>query len=59
MFCPLKGSGVSPRRFSTLQSAADINDFPAPLLVPSTISGVGREVLLTALRRESQAAALQ
>ena len=40
MFCPLKGSGVSPRRFRTLHSAAVISDFPAPLLVPSTISGL-------------------
>ncbi len=44
MFCPLNGSGVSPRRRSTRHSAAVINDLPAPLLVPSTISGVGAAV---------------
>ena len=59
MFWPLKGSGVSPRRFSTLQSAAVISDLPAPLLVPSTISGVGRDVLLTALRPGPEDAPLQ
>ena len=59
MFCPLKGSGVSPRRFSTLQSAAVISDLPAPLRVPSTISGVGRDVLLTALRPCPQDSAFQ
>ena len=59
MFCPLKGSGVSPRRFSTLQSAAVISDLPAPLLVPSTISGVGQIILLTALRPCPQDAPLQ
>ena len=37
MFCPLKGRGVSPLRRSTLQSAAVINDFPAPLEVPNTM----------------------
>ncbi len=41
MFWPLKGSGVSPRRRNTRQRAAAINDLPAPLLVPSTIRGVG------------------
>ena len=50
MFWPLKGRGVSPRRLRTLQSAAVISDLPAPLLVPSTIRGVGRNVLLTALK---------
>ena len=59
MFWPLKGRGVSPRRFSTLQSAAVISDLPAPLLVPSTISGVGRNVLLTTLRPDLYDAALQ
>jgi hypothetical protein len=44
MFCPLKGSGVSPRRRNTLQSAAVINDLPAPLLVPRTISGGGENL---------------
>ena len=32
--------GVSPRRSSSLQRAADINDLPAPLDVPNTIRGV-------------------
>ena len=41
MFCPLNGSGVSPRRRKTLQSAAVINDFPAPLEVPSTMRAGG------------------
>ena len=41
MFCPLKGSGVSPLRLRTLQSAAVINDFPAPLEVPSTMRAGG------------------
>ncbi|CAI8180571.1 MAG: Uncharacterised protein [Prochlorococcus marinus str. MIT 9215] len=39
MFCPLKGSGVSPRRRKTRHSAAVISDLPAPLDVPSTIKG--------------------
>ncbi len=59
MFWPLKGRGVSPRRLRTLQSAAVISDLPAPLLVPSTIRGVGRNVLLTALRPGPKDAPLQ
>jgi len=59
MFWPLKGSGDSPRRFSTLHSAAVISDLPAPLLVPSTMSGVGRDVLLTSFRLDAQDAALR
>jgi hypothetical protein len=39
MFCPLKGTGCSPPRCKSRQRAAVINDFPAPLLVPSTIKG--------------------
>ncbi len=41
MFCPLNGSGVSPLRRRTLQSAAVISDFPAPLEVPSTMRAGG------------------
>jgi hypothetical protein len=41
MFCPLKGTGVYPWRFSTRQRAALIRDLPAPLLVPSTMRGGG------------------
>ena len=41
MFCPLKGSACSPRRWSTRHSAAVISDLPAPLEVPSTIRGRG------------------
>ena len=53
--CPLRGRGVSPRRFSTRHRAAVISDFPAPLLVPSTMSGVWvRAWLKVASRRVLQ-----
>ena len=59
MFWPLKGRGVSPRRFRTLQSAAVISDLPAPLLVPKTINEVCLEMLVTSIRRDPHSAALQ
>ena len=45
MFCPLKGTGCSPRCNRWRQSAVVIKDLPAPLLVPSTIRGVAAAAL--------------
>tara|TARA_B100000085_G_scaffold143127_1_gene130252 strand:+ start:242 stop:466 length:225 start_codon:yes stop_codon:yes gene_type:complete len=59
MFWPLKGSGISPRRFRTRQSAAVISDLPAPLLVPNTISGFRHSDPTTSLQRDEHLAASQ